>query len=216
MEEVDSLAKIIWDYHHLNQKLEKADCILVLGNHDKRTAEYGSKLFLEGWAPLIIFSGGLGRHTEGWSKPEAEIFAEVALSMGVPEDKIIIENKSTNTGQNIIFTRKLFHERGIDPNKFLIIQKPYMERRSYATFKNYWPEKEVLVTSPQISFEDYPTESIPKEEVINIMVGDLQRIKLYSELGFQIPQDIPKDVWDAYEKLVSSGYNKQLINEEKK
>lgn len=86
-----------------------------------------------------------------------------------------------------------------------------MERRSFATFKKHWPEKKIIVTSPQISFEDYPTNEIPAEQVINIMIGDLQRIKLYAEKGFQIYQEIPAHVWQAYERLVKSGFNKHLI-----
>ena len=61
-----------------------------------------------------------------------------------------------------------------------------MERRTYATIKVHWPNKKVIVTSPQINFEDYPTKDISKDDVINIMVGDLQRIKIYPDKGFQI------------------------------
>jgi hypothetical protein len=43
------------------------------------------------------------------------------------------------------------------------------------------------------------------------MVGDLQRIKVYPEKGFQISQDIPDDVWKAYEELVRLGYTKHLV-----
>ncbi len=210
--EIETLAKKIWDYHHMNQKLEKAECILVLGSHDERVAEYASKLLLEDWAPLIIFSGGLGRLTEGlWDKTEGDRFAEIAIKMGVPEDKIIVENKSTNTGENILFTRKLLEEKGIDLQKFIVVQKPYMERRSYATFRKRWPEKDVIVTSPPISFEEYPDHLRSKEDVINIMVGDLQRIKLYGENGFQIAQEIPDDIWKAYERLIELGYTEQMI-----
>lgn len=210
--EIDRLAKVIWDYHRLNQKLEKADCILVLGSHDLRIAEYGAKLFLDGWAPLMIFSGGLGHLTkEIWNEPEADQFARVAINMGVPKEKILIENKSSNTGENIQLTRKLLREKNIDPKKFIVVQKPYMERRSYATFKKVWPEKAFVVTSPPISFENYPDELRTKENVIGIMVGDLQRIKLYAERGFQIPQEISSEVWDAYEKLVAAGYTKHLV-----
>ena len=88
-----------------------------------------------------------------------------------------------------------------------------MERRAYATFKNFWPEVEVIITSPPISFENYPNEFRSKEDIINILVGDLQRIKIYPEKGFQISQEIPSDVWDAYKKLVAAGYNKHLIKE---
>jgi len=43
------------------------------------------------------------------------------------------------------------------------------------------------------------------------MIGDLQRIKLYPEKGFQIYQEIPGDVWQAYEQLVKLGFDKHLI-----
>jgi hypothetical protein len=43
------------------------------------------------------------------------------------------------------------------------------------------------------------------------MVGDLQRLRVYPEKGFQIPQEIPADVWAAYEELVRAGYDKYLI-----
>jgi hypothetical protein len=51
------------------------------------------------------------------------------------------------------------------------------------------------------------------EKVINIMVGDLQRIKIYPEKGFQIYQEIPAEVWKAYERLVALGFDKHLIKE---
>jgi hypothetical protein len=48
--------------------------------------------------------------------------------------------------------------------------------------------------------------------VINLMVGDLQRIRIYPEKGFQIPQEIPDEVWAAYEKLVAWGFDKHLAS----
>jgi uncharacterized SAM-binding protein YcdF (DUF218 family) len=212
-----TLAEKIWQYHQMKHQLEKADAILVLCSHDKKVAETGAKLFLEGWAPLLIFAGGLGSVTRGmWTEPEADQFAEIAIGMGVPSERILIENSSTNTGENILFTRQLLAEKRIDPQQFILVQKPYMERRSFATFRKMWPEKEVLVTSPQVSFDEYlrgyANEELSKDDVISIMVGDLQRIKLYAEKGFQIHQDVPHDVWSAYEELVKAGYNQRLVN----
>jgi len=161
---------------------------------------------------LWDFSGGLGNLTkEVWEEPEADQFARIASEKGVPEEAILIENKSTNTGENIVFTRQLLQEKNLDPGTFIVVQKPYMERRSFATFKKHWPEKNLIVTSPQIPFEQYTTDEISPEKVINIMVGDLQRIKLYPAMGFQVYQDIPADIWLAYEKLVALGFNKHLV-----
>lgn len=216
IERVHILAERLWHYHRMKHRLEKADAILVLCSHDKKVAERGAQLFLDGWAPLLIFSGGLGTITKDfWTVPEAEQFAEIAVKMGVPEKNILIENKSTNTGENILLTKELLAQRQIDPQKFILVQKPYMERRSFATFKNFWAEKEALVTSPQVSFTEYLNGYVDRnlltDDVIDIMVGDLQRIRLYPEKGFQIHQEIPADVWSAYEELVELGYNRRLI-----
>jgi len=109
----------------------------------------------------------------------------------------------------------LLAERGLDPRTFIVVQKPYMERRSYATFRKVWPEKDVLVTSPQLSMNEYLTRyshhALTPDDVISIMVGDLQRIRVYPDRGFQIHQDIPAEVWTAYEELVAAGYDRHLI-----
>jgi|SRR5690242_2494433 len=208
------LAKRLWDYHHLHHALEPSDCILALGSHDLRVAERAAELYLQRLAPLVVFSGGLGNLTKNlWTTPEANLFAELAVKMGIPEKDILIENKSTNTGENILFTQKLLAEKNLSPASFIVVQKPYMERRSYATFKKHWPDKKLIVTSPQISFEEYPTEEISMERVINIMVGDLQRIKFYPGRGFQVYQEIPGNVWEAYEQLIAAGYDKHLMKE---
>ena len=211
-----ALAQKLWDYLKLDQQIEQSDAILVLCSHDKRVAERGAQLFLERWAPLLIFSGGLGSITRTfWTQPEADQFAAIAIDMGVPREKILIENRSTNTGENFRFTRQLLLKLGIDPRKFIVVQKPYMERRSFATFRKMWPEKDVIVTSPQVAFDEYLDSYTNKElsvdDVVSIMAGDLQRIKVYAEKDFQISQDIPPEVWSAYEELVRSGYNRHLI-----
>jgi uncharacterized SAM-binding protein YcdF (DUF218 family) len=217
-DQILALAETIWNYHLMKHQLAQADAIMVLCSHDEKVAERGAQLFLDGWAPLIIFSGGQGEITKTlWDEPEAERFARIAIALNVPQESILVEGASTNTGENVQFTRRLLAEKGLDPLKFILVQKPYMERRSFATFRKYWPEKEVIVTSPQVSFRDYLSEysnsSLTAADVIGIMVGDLQRIKLYPSRGFQIAQEIPNEVWRAFERLVRAGYDKYLISE---
>jgi uncharacterized SAM-binding protein YcdF (DUF218 family) len=213
---IRALAVKIWDYHHLDHQLAPADAILVLCSHDTAVAARGAELFLQGWAPLLIFAGGLGAITQRlWDEPEADQFARVAIAMGVPKECMLVENASTNTGENILFTKQLLAAKGLDPQTFIVVQKPYMERRSYATFRKVWPEKQVSVTSPRVSLDDYLRDyshgALSADDVIGIMVGDLQRIRLYPAKGFQIHQDIPDDVWRAYEALVDAGYDKYLL-----
>lgn len=212
---IDQAARLIWDYHHMNHTLKKCDAVFALCSHDTRVAERAAQLLLDGVGEYLIISGGFGVLTQDkFNKPEAEVFADVATGMGVPQDKLIIENKSTNTGENVTFTYNLLQKLGLHPHSFILVQKPYMERRTYATFKKQWPDPttEILVTSPQIAYEDYFNDEIPKDYAINIMVGDLQRVREYAKTGFQIYQDIPDDVWAAYRTLVAAGYTKHLIS----
>lgn len=216
---VRTLALTLWDYHQLHHELSQADAVMVLCSYDLSVAERGAQLVLEGWAPLLIFSGGLGAITKHlWSVPEADQFAAIAVKLGVPPDKILVENQSTNTGENVRLTRQLLAEQGMDPQKFILVQKPYMERRAFATFMKVWPGKDLVVTSPRVSFDEYlarySNDALTPDDVVAIMVGDLQRIRLYPAKGFQIEQQIPDDVWSAYEELVQAGYDQQLVNDE--
>jgi len=213
---IRDLASIIWNYHKLNHLLEKADAILVLCSHDERVVERAVDLYGEDWAPLVIFSGGLGAITRKlWTEPEAERFARLAIAAGVPKDKVIIENRSSNTGENILYTKQLVADMGLELQKFIVVQKPYMERRSFATFRKWWPEKQVIVTSPQTGFDDYlanyANSALSPNEVVSIMVGDLQRIRVYPARGYQIEQDVPSEVIAAYDELVAEGFTNYLI-----
>jgi uncharacterized SAM-binding protein YcdF (DUF218 family) len=206
----------IWNYHLLNHELVRSDAILVLCSHDTSVAEYAAQLFLDAWAPLLIFSGGLGAITQRlFTEPEADRFARIAVGLGVPANRVIVENQSTNTGENVQFTKRLLATRAIDARTFILVQKPYMERRTFATFRKVWPEASACVTSPRVSLDDYlsryANDAMSADDVISIMVGDLQRIHVYPEKGFQIPQPIPDDVWVAFRELVDAGYDRHLV-----
>ena len=208
----DELARVLWDYMRLGHALTPADVILVLGSNDVRVGEHGARLFLQGLAPLMLFSGNVGRLTAGrFEKSEAATFADAAVRLGVPRSAILIEDTSTNTGENIDRSRALLASAGVQPSRIILVQKPYMERRAWATFKQRWPEPDLQVTSPPIPYEDYPTPQIPRDLVINILVGDVQRMRVYAERGFQVPQPMPDDVWAAWEELVARGYTGHLV-----
>jgi len=196
----------LWQYMQLNHHVEKADCIFVLGSNDPRVAEHAVNLYHQGMAEYLIFSGGFGRLTEGvFDQTEAETFAAIAKDLGVPADKIIIENQATNSGENVILTAQVLGKLKLDFQRFILVQKPYMERRAYATFMKQWPKAvdSVTVTSPALSFFDYVNEDIDLCMALEAMLGDFERIKIYPEKGFQIEQPIPDNVEESYQFISS-------------
>lgn len=215
MNKVENL-KVIWDYMCLNQEVKKCDTIFGAGCHDLDIPKKCVELYKEGYADKIIFSGGLGKvTTDIWNKPEAVIFKEVAIELGVPEKNIFVETESTNTGDNFRFTKKLIEEKNLNIQSFIIVTTPYAERRCYASFKAIMEDKECIITSYDNSFDNFIKEKenqeVSLDEKINVLVGDLQRMKVYAQKGWQIKQDIPDNVWNAYEELVSMGYDKYVI-----
>ena len=215
MDEVNSLVQIIWDYMLVGHSLRKVDCIFVLCSHDIRVADYAVDLYKTGYAPYLLFSGGVTQQNAAlnvfWDSAEADYFARRAAAAGIPSDRILIENRSTNTGENFRFSRKLLEARGLNFQSFILTQKPYMERRVLATAQRQWPELDVVITSPPISCGDYLSGCLPRDAVIQHIVGDFQRVKVYGENGFQARQEIPAEVWEAFERLVDLGYDRRLV-----
>lgn len=212
----DDHARMLFRYMRLGMPLTPADAVLGLGSSEKRVADRASQLFLAHYGGLLIFSGGYGKitqHSNGM--PEAEQFRDIAISKGVPGDKILIESKSTNTGDNIRFTEQLIKSRDIKLKSLIIVTKPYMERRAFAAFKKQWSDHrtQLVVTSPNLEYEDMFDDENSKDHFISIMVGDLQRIKVFPSLGFQIEQAIPEEVWRSFITLVQQGFTDYLIQD---
>ena len=207
--------KILWDFMHMGHALEKADVIVGFGCYDEDIPRRCAELFHRGFAPFVCFSGGLGRNTSGiWSKSEAERFAAIAIAEGVPEDRIILENKSTNSAENLLFTPRVLAEAGVKAEKIIAVHKPYMEKRLWAAMQVYWPETEAVYTSPQVTVEEHIAHAekigMTRRGVIETIVGDVQRMELYAQKGWQLPQEIPQEAWAAFHELVAMGYDGQL------
>jgi hypothetical protein len=204
--EIDKQAKILWDYMHMHHKLQKADAIIVGCTYYLPLADYAAELFHKGFAPWIVFSGHSPVLTEHvFDKSEAEVFADRAIECGVPADRILIEPEARNSEQNFVFSRDLLKKRHIPVKRIIVVQKPYIERRMWATVRKHWPAVEAIVTSPPISYEEYMSKS-HRERSLRGMVGEVLRIKTYPARNFQIPQPMSDEVWAAYEKMVELGY----------
>ena len=205
-------AKILYDFLSGHKvPTEKADFLLVLGSHDLMVPVLAAELFAERLAPIVICSGGFGKITrEIWTEEEGKVFAKKCIELGVPKENVFVEDQASNTGENFILSRKVAEARGFDFKSGIIVCKPYMAKRALATGRKQWPEIHWAVAVPKIPFEDYIAKTEIERE-INVIVGDLLRMKVYAEKGFQMAVEIPEEVWGAYERLVKAGFNKYVI-----
>jgi uncharacterized SAM-binding protein YcdF (DUF218 family) len=208
--EVRAAVETLWAYHRMDHVLEPADMILVFGSSDLRVAAHAAELWHARYAPRILFSGGRGRMTQAWADTEAAAMARIAREAGVPEKNLILEELATNTGENIRFSRELLESKGLSPRTAIVVQKPYMERRTHAALEVQWPELACIANSPPLEFADYCSEVLPPELVIAAVTGDFQRILDYPAMGFASPQPVTPEAMAAYELLVGAGYVGQL------
>ncbi|MBQ7230369.1 MAG: YdcF family protein [Oscillospiraceae bacterium] len=207
--------QILWDFMHMHQSPEKADVIVGFGCYDEDIPRRCAELWHQGFAPWVCFSGGLGRNTSSlWSKSEAERFAAIAMAAGVPGDRILLEDKSTNSAENLLFTPKVLAEAGIKAETIIAVHKPYMEKRLWAAMQVYWPDVNAVYTSPNVTVEEHIAHAeavgMTRKGVIETLVGDVQRMELYAKKGYQVPVQIPAEVRAAFDALVAQGYTGQL------
>lgn len=211
MEDI-KLIQILWDYMRMNHEIKYSDCIIGLGTMDTNVANIASELYLNGYSDKLIFSGGLGKITyKLWNETEAEKFAKIAIEKGVPSKDIYLEKESTNTGDNFRFSKRLIENLKLDIKSCIVVCKPYDEKRAYAAFKKIMPEYDVIIHSENISCEEYYKRN--GNEWVNVLVGDIQRMKLFYEKGWQIKMNIPQNVWNAYEILAKRGYDKFILKD---
>ncbi len=203
---------VLWDYHHMGHTIESCDVAIGLGSHDLGVAAFAVDQYHRGMFPRIVFTGANAPTTvDSFPRGEAVHYREYALENGVPNEAILVEPQATNTSENITFTRALLGEHGIDVETVMLISRPYQQRRAYATCRKLWPEVNVMCASRPLSLEDYVTSIGDAAKVINMLVGDTQRITIYADRGHAIPQHIPNDVETAYQRLVQAGYTKRLV-----
>merc|ERR550517_132442 len=193
------------------------DAIVALGSHDDpRVADRAAALFMLGFAPVLVCCGGQRSNSEPWTP--AQLFASIARELGAPDDCIVIESESRSMVQSCKNTAKRMSDLGLSMSRILLVQKPHLERRTFVTFSNHWPGENApifCVTSYHINdFEEYVSEFVKGHQdfsaLVNIMVGDLQRLKEYKRKDFR-DEDLPVDVLEAWRSLVKMGFTKHLI-----
>ena len=91
------------------------------------------ELFHKGIIKKIIITGASGSLSSDLK--EADIIKSFLIRIGVPREKIIVENQSKNTHENAIYTELTCKELEMDKYSFLLITSDYHMRRSLSCFK---------------------------------------------------------------------------------
>lgn len=209
MEEVLEKAKIIYDYLNVQDKIKEIDTILCCCSIDLSLVDISKELYNKYNPKQIIYSGYKGKGTIGKIKgSEAKRFKDYALKLGIDENKIITEERSVNTWQNIRNSLKK-----IEYNDLIIIHKPYALRRTKLICKKLNINCKLVSTKLDCNkylIELSKRENIKESDIISEMVAEIFYLK-HNKLFNLEKTIIPKEVWESYLFLKNKGYNKYII-----
>lgn len=217
--------------------LKKVKLLVLLGNSISYTIKCVAEAYNNGICERILICGGIGHSTkilrntirsheiykdillEGQS--EADIFEEIMNKYyNIPKDKILIENKSTNCGDNAKKAIELLDSLSIDYSSVILIQDPTMQLRTYASFLKFTKGKNdmllinyapfVPVVDENLEFTNTEVDGIwTLERYMQLIIGEIPRLKDdingYGPKGkgFIEHVDIPNSIEEAYGKLVN-------------
>ena len=134
------IAISIWNYGKVDEKAP-ADVAIVLGAAIsdgevspvyRERINHAITLYEEGTVDFIILTGGFG---EGSYKSDSQVAKEYALSQDVPEERILIEEKSTITEENLEFSKEVMEENDLETA--IIVSDPLHMKRAMLMAKDY-------------------------------------------------------------------------------
>ena len=178
------------------ESLPVCDAIFLFGSSKTdQIPKSGANLFKKGLARKIICTGKHAlRLTSGpFGFPtEAEWYANVLANEGVPREAIILETKSTNTLQNVLFGIDACNKQGFYPSSLILCPIPPLCCRSLATFRKQFPAIKVF----GYTFE-FPIKNYLAPDRMKRVLGEFERFKEYTMKGDMVRVEIPQNIQDS-------------------
>lgn len=128
----------ISDFIFVETEIKKADIILIPGGSHPQMAEKAAELYLKEYAPYILPSGGANPKLTDFGS-EWEFLKKTVISLGVPEDRILKEDKAQHTFDNARLSYKMIQSFDNAMKSAIIVCKAYHSRRALLTYQTVFP-----------------------------------------------------------------------------
>lgn len=205
--------EMLWHFNSIRRSLSDPDAILVMGSNDLNVASYAAEVANDNRRAVVVCSGGVAHRGDlldtGWQEAEADVMAREMIRAGVDPASILVERSATNTAENVIRSRLVLEKAQIVVKRLLVIQKPFMSLRALLTTQHHWPGIVVGVAHEEIAFEAY-LKRYGRASLVDIIVGDTQRVISYAQRGFFASAEIPRAVQEALNGLIERGYTAHM------
>jgi uncharacterized SAM-binding protein YcdF (DUF218 family) len=105
----------------------------LLGSSTYERCRYAAWLYHE-WEPLPLVLSGGSLHSDPWWS-YADVMRDFLLRHGVPESKLIMENRSRSTDENARYTAEILRQKAI--RKIVLVTDAVHMRRAQKTFEKW-------------------------------------------------------------------------------
>ncbi len=189
---------------------QPVDAIIGFGVFDLSLPQFCAELFARGMARRIVFTGGFGAGTGDLGGAEAEVWrAEVLRTHpNTPDRAFVIENRSSNTAENINYTAELLEQRhpefrfGAGLNSAIVVASPSRLRRVRLTMWKLQPAVRIVRLLPPVDLAReqalYARQGV---DYLTHLIGELDRITTYPARGWIAPEPLPPEITAAGDTL---------------
>lgn len=174
----------------------RIDLVCLAGNGVLACVDHAASLARQHGC-LLMITGGIGHSTPPLvaalasrldcapsalaDLSEAELISRlIAADSLIASDQIILETRSTNTGENAAFTRDTLDALGLRPHHVVLVQDPLLQRRTDATFHHVWRERTTrFFSSPPfvpLLGEALTSRSWTQQRYLSLLLGEITRL----------------------------------------
>ncbi len=115
--------------------------IVFAGDPGFERTTHAAKLFSDGLAASLFVSGG-----EAGPGDNAYSLKRYAIELGVPKEKILLENRSSSTWETLLFAKPVLEQHRI--GSVTLVTSPYHQRRAYLVTRRVLGREMKIVNSP--------------------------------------------------------------------
>jgi hypothetical protein len=202
----ESDAQIVYEHLSIRGSVPaSADLAIGFGHFDLRIATTCARLWEDGRVRRMVFTGGVGAGSGDFDVPEAEAFERHAreLCPGIPPSSILVESQSTNTGENVVFVRKLMQDAKWAPESVILVATPYRQRRVGLTWSLRARDDIPVHHLPPVSSLTTDVELFQRhgQDLTAALPGEVDRLVAYAERGWIARETVPSAVIAAADRL---------------
>ena len=165
-----------------------ADLLFIFGTStiDGEVLDAVAREYQKGQFLKVLVTGLSGRLYHETGKPLASIMRDELIARGVPSDVIHVQDRSSNTLEDVAFSLDVLKQHNISPESIAFLCKAHHSGRCLRTLRRFFPSQTLLPVTyaaeydgVKISREDWYQHEASRGRVY----GEYLRIIKYSRRG---------------------------------